>query len=136
MSNEIISTPSEQQPKPRAKEYDMSIHSDPDAREWAKFWISNLPNIQGGYVEAVQDEAFMTAWFANAMMAMHDHMKNQDRKRAKECDHLIGVIPASHSSDGCCSEAYFTKQSDEISSWENTEMQHFTFCPDCGTKLP
>ena len=50
--------------------YDTSIHMNPDANAWAKFFMQTMqdkPNI-------VLDEGLMTAWFANAMMAMHDHL--------------------------------------------------------------
>jgi hypothetical protein len=52
------------------KDYDMSIHTNPDARAWAQFYCKTIkenPNI-------VIDESYMIAWFANAMMAMHDHL--------------------------------------------------------------
>lgn len=54
--------------------YDMNIHSNPDARAWAEFWVSNIPNVRGGIEKAIYDVDFMQGWFANAMMAMHDHL--------------------------------------------------------------
>jgi hypothetical protein len=49
-------------------DYDMSIHTNPDAQVWAKFFMecnpdSNIP------------EDLMVTWFANAMMAMHDSIR-------------------------------------------------------------
>ena len=52
--------------------YDMSIHSNPDAQAWAKFFIETTKYMDR---DAFRDEAYMTGWFANAMMAMHDHLK-------------------------------------------------------------
>jgi hypothetical protein len=49
-------------------DYDMSIHTNPDARAWAKFFIERNPH-------STVDEGTMIGWFANAMMAMHDHMR-------------------------------------------------------------
>lgn len=49
-------------------DYDMSIHTNPDAAAWAKFFMERNPNC--GIEEDV-----MIGWFANAMMAMHDHMR-------------------------------------------------------------
>ena len=46
-------------------DYDMSIHSNQDASAWAKFYKSTFKDA---------DEDLMHAWFANAMMAMHDHL--------------------------------------------------------------
>jgi hypothetical protein len=52
-----------------ACDYDMSIHTNPDAQSWAKFFIKT--QIHTGFTI---DEELMTGWFANAMMAMHDHL--------------------------------------------------------------
>ena len=49
-------------------DYDMSIHSNPDARAWAKFFMECNP-------KSTVPEDLMVTWFANAMMAMHDHMR-------------------------------------------------------------
>jgi hypothetical protein len=49
-------------------DYDMSIHTNPDARAWAAFFIKTFPN-------STVDEETMATWFANAMMAMHDSMR-------------------------------------------------------------
>jgi hypothetical protein len=53
--------------------YDMTIHQNPDARAWAKFYAetkANNPN-----PESFDNEENMVGWFANAMMAMHDHLR-------------------------------------------------------------
>ena len=50
--------------------YDMSIHTNPDAYAWAQFYCKTIKENPA----TVVDEALMTAWFANAMMAMHDHL--------------------------------------------------------------
>ena len=50
-------------------DYDLSIHTNPDAHAWAKYFIESLAK-SGRPV----DEEMMVAWFSNAMMAMHDHM--------------------------------------------------------------
>jgi hypothetical protein len=56
-------------------DYDKSIHSNPDAQAWAKFFIDTLAE-QSWRIEDI-DESLMTGWFANAMMAMHDHVKRE-----------------------------------------------------------
>jgi hypothetical protein len=51
-------------------DYDLSIHTNPDAREWARFFCKTVqenPSI-------TLDEEYMIGWFANSMMAMHDHL--------------------------------------------------------------
>ena len=50
-------------------DYDKSIHHNPDAKAWAKFFMENICG-------KVIDEELMLGWFANAMMAMHDHIHN------------------------------------------------------------
>lgn len=54
-------------------EYDMSIHANPDARAWAKFFIETYDKASDkpGFIS----EDNMIGWFANAMMAMHDHAR-------------------------------------------------------------
>jgi len=47
--------------------YDMSIHSNPSASAWTKFFREHNP-------ECNIDDDVMFGWFANAMMAMHDHI--------------------------------------------------------------
>lgn len=52
-------------------DYDRSIHHNPDAAVWAKFFCETMRKNQN----LVLDEGLMIGWFANAMMAMHDHLK-------------------------------------------------------------
>lgn len=54
-------------------DYDLSIHTNPDARAWAKFYRE----CKEGSADPVNfdNEENMIGWFANAMMAMHDHMR-------------------------------------------------------------
>ena len=56
-------------------DYDMKIHSNPDAQAWAKFFIQTKKEASW-QIEDI-DESLMLGWFANAMMAMHDHLKSQ-----------------------------------------------------------
>lgn len=51
----------------REVSYDLSIHNNPNAMAWAKFFCESHPNCG-------LDEGTMVGWFANAMMAMHDHI--------------------------------------------------------------
>ena len=46
--------------------YDMTIHDNPDALAWTRFFRETNPDCN------VDDET-MFCWFANAMMAMSDH---------------------------------------------------------------
>jgi predicted RNA-binding protein with EMAP domain len=55
-------------------DYDMSIHTNPDAQVWAKFFIETTKNMDR---DSFRDEGYMIGWFANAMMAMHDHLTGQ-----------------------------------------------------------
>ena len=55
------------------RDYEKSIHNNPDAQAWAKFFIDTIAE-QSLRIEDI-DEALMIGWFANAMMAMHDSMK-------------------------------------------------------------
>lgn len=53
----------------------MSIHTNPDARAWAKFYTETRN--ASADPSSFDDEENMVGWFANAMMAMHDHMTGQ-----------------------------------------------------------
>jgi len=55
--------------------YELTIHSNPDAQAWAKFFIHTKEE-KNWQIKDI-DEPLMLAWFANAMMAMHDHLKSQ-----------------------------------------------------------
>lgn len=58
-------------------DYDMSIYSNPDAVVWAKFFMETKE--QNNWSLDDIDESLMITWFANAMMAMHDHLKQGER---------------------------------------------------------
>lgn len=50
-------------------DYDLSIHTNPYAKAWVDLFCTVNPNCG-------IDHAIMIWWFANAMMAMHDHLTN------------------------------------------------------------
>lgn len=54
-------------------DYDMTIHTNPDAVTWAKFFMETKAKANWSLEDI--DESLMTGWFANAMMAMHDYLK-------------------------------------------------------------
>lgn len=47
--------------------YDLSIHQNPDAKVWTDLFFETHPHCNIEY-------DIMLTWFANAMMAMHDHL--------------------------------------------------------------
>ena len=53
-------------------DYDHNIHSNPDAMAWAKFFMETIKKNKCT-IDNI-DEGLMVAWFANAMMAIHDHI--------------------------------------------------------------
>lgn len=56
-------------------EYDMSIHTNPDAVAWARFYTETKS--KSADPSRFDNEENMVGWFANAMMAMHDHITGQ-----------------------------------------------------------
>lgn len=62
----------------------MSIHTNPDAVAWAKFYKQTCDKLGKEC-----DEEWMVGWFANAMMAMHDHLLNI---KIQNGDHLQSII--------------------------------------------
>lgn len=65
-------------------EYDMSIHTNPDAQAWSRFFMATMDKNPG----LVIDEELMTTWFANAMMAMHDRIKGIKAINGDHLEHL------------------------------------------------
>jgi len=64
-------------PPAQPADYDRSIHGNPDAQAWAKFFVATAKE-QKWCIDDI-DEGLMIAWFANAMMAMHDHVKREEK---------------------------------------------------------
>lgn len=62
-------------------DYDHSIHTNPDAKAWADFFMATVAG--RNLVEYVNVE-MMHGWFANAMMAMHDFMEGKRQREAAE----------------------------------------------------
>lgn len=60
--------------------YDMSIHSNPDAVAWARFFVKTWEEIG----KPDPTVGWMQVWFANAMMAMHDFIIS-DGQSCPEC---------------------------------------------------
>jgi len=58
-------------------DYDRAIHSNPDAKAWADLFVQTHPGLSDKH-------DVMLGWFANAMMAMHDHLKQQDAAASAE----------------------------------------------------
>jgi hypothetical protein len=52
--------------------YEAGIHSNPDAQIWAKYFIE-IKEKNDWSIQDI-DEGLMIGWFANAMMAMSDHI--------------------------------------------------------------
>ena len=61
--------------------YDMSIHRNPSAMAWTKFFKECRP-------ECNLDDETMFGWFANAMMAMHDHIYQTSPPKRKPLSNL------------------------------------------------
>ena len=57
--------------EPSGVDYDRAIHHNPDTKAWADLFVQTFPG------QADQHD-LMIGWFANAMMAMYDHVKNKE----------------------------------------------------------
>lgn len=63
-----------------------NLHSDPDARRWAREFVETAIGMlnRGGNPHAMlRDEDWLHGWFANAMMAMHDHCCRESTKQRR-----------------------------------------------------
>lgn len=63
-------------------DYDMSIHINPDAMAWTKFFRECNPDCN-------VDDDIMLAWFANSMMAMHDFILNKGPINGDHAQYLL-----------------------------------------------
>lgn len=63
-------------------DYDHSIHTNPKADAWVKFFRECNPDCN------VPDD-IMIGWFANAMMAMHDFLKGGGPLNGDHAQYLI-----------------------------------------------
>jgi len=75
ISQERVDKTAKHEHEPVASDYDRSIHNNPDAQAWAKFFMATV-NKQEWCIDDI-DQGLMIGWFANAMMAMHDHVKRE-----------------------------------------------------------
>jgi hypothetical protein len=73
-------------------DYDISIHTNPDAQEWAKFFM----RVYKENPDMVIDEGLMIGWFANAMMAMHDHLKGITVQNGDHLEHMLAQEKLTH----------------------------------------
>ncbi|MDV5861341.1 Lar family restriction alleviation protein [Pseudomonas mendocina] len=104
--------------EPSGADYDRAIHRNPDAKAWADFFVSTFPGL-------ADKHELMIGWFANAMMAIHDHLKAQQSAQDDEyppCDYC-GVVPDYHPWHG--SGAFL-----------DVENPHIHACNDCRHLLP
>lgn len=53
--------------QPSGVDYDRAIHGNPNAKAWADLFVETFPGL-------ADKHDLMIGWFANAMMAMHDHL--------------------------------------------------------------
>lgn len=67
--------------------YDLSIHQNPDARAWARFYTETR-NASADPAN-FDSEDNMLGWFANAMMAMHDHLVSAGPANGDEAQYWI-----------------------------------------------
>lgn len=68
--------------QPSGADYDHSIHTNPDAKAWADLFVATFPGL-------ADKHELMIAWFANAMMAMHDHLKAQQPQSAEAVAYVL-----------------------------------------------
>ena len=91
---------------PSGNDYDRAIHHNPDAKAWADFFVDTFPGL-------ADKHGLMLGWFANAMMAMHDHLARKaepapeqpgkfklgDRVRKTKGSQWKGVVVGTYSTD-------------------------------------
>lgn len=73
-------------------DYDKSIHQNPDARAWARFYTEtrNASPDPANF----DSEDNMLGWFANAMMAMHDHLRGDGPLNGDMAEAMTAAKPS------------------------------------------
>lgn len=82
----------ESQWKASGYQYPVAMSHNPDAKAWADFFMAIFPNCGA-------DPDIMLGWFANAMMAMHDHIVSEAEKEPEWLD--INSAPKDRHILGC-----------------------------------
>ena len=78
-------------------QYDTSIHQNPSAEAWTRFFYEHYPDCN------VESDV-MLGWFANAMMAMHDHLKSKEIEPLQQaCEEWAEVSQRNYQ----CAKLYF-----------------------------
>ena len=80
---------------PRTNEA-QSLHMNPDASVWAAEFKKTCDKLGKEC-----DEGWMLGWFANAMMAMHDHLKSKEQRPETACTHGRTIDTPHYSYDWC-----------------------------------
>ena len=69
----------------------MSIHRNPDAQVWAKFFGEKFKVVTLDGTDVEDSEGLMIAWFANAMMAMYDFTQGTQYLNGDHMEHETGL---------------------------------------------
>lgn len=110
-------------------DYDKSIHSNPDAKAWAQFF--NQTCVDMGMKPF--DEGWLIGWFANAMMAMHDHIYQEKLpEQIKERDRRIAELEKDIDVYLENASEYQGKLLNRLADWENS--MKFIMDEKCGNK--
>ena len=86
-----------------ASEPDLLAHLGVDAGKWAQAFCQIATKLGYKGPEGLPiDEAWMTGWFANAIMAMHDHLRPGDApvRLPDGSAFFIAEVPQPPDSDG------------------------------------
>lgn len=98
--------------------YDKSIHSNPDAKAWADFFINTFPGL-------ADKHDLMHTWFANAMMAIHDHLLLKQQKQQAEPQRVtMAHMDALHKAIG------------HVATLQNNRLRFKSACEISGDKHP
>jgi hypothetical protein len=107
-----------------ADDYDHSIHTNPDALAWAKFFAKTFPNCN-------VPVDVMHTWFANAMMAMYDFTKAKERNEmVTEIRNPVEFDPSMKCPD-CKPSDYIIEGYGMIGGG----IGPYTMCGNCGLLL-
>jgi hypothetical protein len=121
--------------------YDMRIHGNSSALAWTKFFREHNP-------ECNLDDNVMLGWFANAMMAMHDHIYQTTQPEQDNIQYLLDQVARLTAENAMLKEKWLAQPEQEpvawiieteiygkLSEWVCTDKKHYMEAHD-GTKDP
>lgn len=101
---------------PSGADYDRAIHHNPDAKAWADLFVETFPGL-------ADKHDLMIGWFANAMMAMHDHLARKPAPQPEQSGLVAALEQFADDSNWCYDTCNISRDvaKDALASYRSTQ---------------